>query len=187
MKKINFDFNKLLLGQMFYSLIFIIYGIIGIYSNGLTTKTLAVILGVMLILNGVLEFITYFNKKRYFLYQFSNIMGISSLLIGLFAIFYPEAKLESLGVAYGLFLIVNSVNKYMIYTKLKKAKEECAHIYLLSALVILFMGVINIINPFTTMAISTSTSLLLIIYNILNISDLVLIKNQSKKLVKNVK
>ena len=186
MKKINFDFNKLLLVEMICSLIFIIYGIFGIYST-FTTKTLAIILGTLLILNSIFEFITYFNKKRYFLYQFSNIMGISYIFIGLFAIFYPEAKLEYLGIAYGLFLIVNSVNKYMIFTKLKKAKEECANIYLLSALVIVFMGIINIINPFSTMAISTSTSLLLILFNILNISNLVLIKKQSKKLEKMIK
>ncbi len=186
MKKINFEFNKLLLVQMICSLIFIVYGIFGIYST-LTTKSLAIIFGILLILNSVFEFISYYNKKRYFLYQFSNIMGISYILIGLFAIFYPKVKLEYLGIASGLFLIVNSVNKYMIYTKLKTAKEECAHIYLLSALVIAFMGIINILNPFSTMAITTSTSILLIVYSVLNISNLVLIKNRSKKLLKSVK
>ena len=184
MKKINFVFNQMVLFEMIYYVLFLILGVIIFFNSDMTNKMAAILISVFLILKGVLEILASFNQKKYFLFQFSIVLGILSIILAILMIINPFKLLNYIGLFLGIWFVAEGLNKYMIYLKFKRAKEGCAHIFILSTLITVFMGILIIINPFVNFAITQISGAFIALYSVLTVSDLVLIKNHSKAVLK---
>lgn len=184
MKKINFSFNQMVLFEMIYFILFLILGIVIFFNSDMTNKVAAILISIFLLIKGALEIFLSLNQKKYFLFQFSIIMGILNIILAILMITNPFKLLNYIGLFLGIWLVAEGLNKYMIYLKFKKAKEGCAHIFVLSTLISIFMGVLIIINPFVNFAITAVSGAFIALYSILTLSDLVLIKNHSKAVLK---
>lgn len=187
MKKLNYNFNQLLFGEMIYFVILVIFGVVVFFNNRLSSNTTAILIGIFIIIKSILGIMAHYNQKQYFLYQFSVILGVLGFILALFLIINPFKLLNNIGLLLGIWLIGEALNKYMIYSKYKKKKEKCASILGLSAVITAFMAILLIINPFVAFALTNLSGAFLVFYGIITLSDLVLIKNHSQELLKKSK
>ncbi len=97
--------------------------------------------------------------------------------------FNPLTIINILNIAFGIWLVVEGLNKFIYFIYLKKEKEKSNRIFLVSALLLLLLGTLIIINPFRTMVITKTVGIFIMLYNILNLNDLVLLKRRGKKII----
>ena len=180
----NMDLKKMILLEMGFSLAFIILGIAMFFIDFLTTKTINILVGLFLLVRCGLEFIISRNVKKYYLFQYSLVISIVCLLLGIIVMFARETFSNVLVLVLGLWLVLESLNKFMISLKFKNNKLNFSKIYLISSLIGIFMAIIVIINPFINFASTQIAGIFISLYSILNLSNLVLVKNNIKKIIK---
>ena len=94
--------------------------------------------------------------------------------------FNPLSILNILNLSLGIGLLLDGVNKMVYFFYIKKWDKKSSRILIASGLLIIFLGIMIIINPFLTLVITKTIGIFIILYNILNLNDLVLLKRKFK-------
>ena len=98
--------------------------------------------------------------------------------------FNPLSILNFLNITLGIWLVVESLNKISYFLALKKAQESSNKVILVSAILLFFLGIMIIVNPFRSIVITKTVGIFVMLYNIVNLNDLVLLKRRSKNFLK---
>lgn len=187
MKKIEQEFNKMILTEMIFSVIYILLGFFIFFKSDTTNKTVGLLIGTFFLISGCLELFSFFNKKKLTLFRFNLIFGILSLIIGIFIMFNPLTLLNILNLSLGIGLLIDGMHKLVYFLLIKKWDKKSSKILFTSGLLLFFLGITLIINPFRTIVITKTIGIFVILFNILNLNDLVLLKrkfNNFKELFK---
>lgn len=187
MKKIEQEFNKIILIKMTFSVIYALLGLFIFLKSDTTNKTVGLLIGTFFLIYGFIELFSFLNKKKLTLFRFNLIFGILSLIIGIFIMFNPLSLLNILNISLGIGLLIEGMHKLVYFLLIKKWDKKSSKILLASGFLLFFLGIMIIINPFLTLVITKTIGIFIILYNILNINDLVLLKrkfNNFKELFK---
>ncbi len=184
MKKIEAGFNKLIFAEMVFSVVFALVGIIIFLNSDMTNKTAGVVIGTFFLLSGLFSAFTFVDKNKIPLFRFNLVFGILSILLGIFIMFNPLKLIDFLNMFLGLWFAVECVKKFVYFIRLRSINEESRKVIFVSSLVILFLGIVIVINPFKSIVITKSVGIFIILFNILNLSDLVLLKRKANKFLK---
>lgn len=182
MKKMEQEFNKLLFMEMVFSVVYALIGLAIFLNSDMTNKTAGLVIGTFFLIFGIFAIFTFIDKLKIKLFRFNMVFGILSILLGIFIMFNPLSIIDFLNISLGLWLVVESIHKIVYFIDLKKVKEECSKILLTSSILLFFLGIMIILNPFRSIVITKSVGIFIILYNILNLSDLVLLKRRANKL-----
>ena len=184
MKKIEEKFNKIILVEIGFSLLYALLGLIIFLKSEIANSVVGTLIGTFFLIAGLIQIYTFIDKSKIRLFKCNIVTGILNILLGIFIMLNPLTLVDILNISLGVWLVVESISKFILYVNLKKIQEETNKIFLVSTLLLLFMGVIIIINPFRSMLITQTIGIFIILYNIVNINDLVLLKRRSKKFLK---
>lgn len=187
MKKIEQTFNQIIFREMVYSVVFAIIGLIIFLNSDMTNRTAGLLIGTFLLVAGIFNLYTFIDKHKIKLFRFSLYFGIINILLGIFAMFNPLSILNFLNISLGICLIVESINKIIYFLDFKKVGEESKKIILTSSILFLILGIMIIVNPFRSIIITKTIGMFVILYNVLNLNDLVLLKRRSKKFLELLK
>ncbi len=187
MKKMEERFNKILLIEMGFSLLYAILGLIIFLKSEIANTIAGVLIGIFFLLTGLIQIYTFIDKNKIKLFKTNLIIGIINIILGLFLMFNPLKMLNILNISLGIALLIDGINKLLLFYNLKKVGEEAKKIIFVSTLLLIFMGIMIIINPFRTLVITKTVGIFIMLYNIINLNDLVLLKKRSKKFLKNFK
>lgn len=184
MKKVNFDFKSLLLFETIYYAVFLLLGVIIYFKSDMTNKTAAILIATFLIAKGIISILEALNKKRFCLFKYSIFLGFLDIILAILMITNPFKMLNCIGWFLGLYIIIEALNKFVLFLKLKKAQEKYANIIAVSSLIAILMGILIIINPFVFLAVTSIAGVFIILDSILSLSDLMLLKKHSNKVLK---
>lgn len=184
MKKVEERFNQMILLEMGFSILYAILGLIIFLKSELANSVVGTLIGIFFILAGLIEIYTYLDKSKIRIFKSNIIIGILSILLGIFIMLNPLTLVDILNIGLGIWLLVAGISKFILYLNLKRIKEESNKIFLVSTLLLIFMGVVIVINPFRSLVITKTIGIFIILYNIVNLNDLTLLKRRGRNFLK---
>ena len=184
LNKIKMDFAKILLGNIALNVIFLIFGLI-IYTNPyITINTVGIIIGIYFIIFGLFYIYEYLMRKVSSLFVYKIVVGILTILLGLFVIINPFKIVEILTFVLGLYLIIIALNKLLEAFKLKKYNYDGWSLVFVSSILLLIFGIFITFNPMASIDLVQATGIFIILSSILEICNLFMIYSKSKDIVK---
>ena len=187
MKKLEQAIDNLFFNEMVGSVVFAILGVIIAVKTEMTNKIVGILIGICFLLFGLYYIYMTFEKNKMKLFHYNYIFGILSILLGIFIIFNPFTLLNFLNLSLGIWLIMESINKFIYFIYLKKEKTPMNNVLLTSSILLMVLGILLIFNPFTTIIITRTIGIFIILYNMINLNDLVLLRKRSKKILEILK
>lgn len=177
MDKIN-DFLKTNIAS---SIFLLILGLILLIKPDTVISVIAYIIGFMLLIFSISNFLRYFKEKDNGIY-----LGFAILLLvaSLFIIFKYEMIVSIIPFILGVFVIINSSLKVPYILELKTINNNKYINLLVSTILSIIIGLFLIFNPFSsTLTITRIIGIFIIIYSIIDIYETMLVKKELKKLV----
>lgn len=177
METIKKEMNK----NIIISIITFFLGLVIFLKPDTTIKSIAIIIGILLIIMGsgpVIELFKSEEKKISFKIAPSVILFVIAFIL----FFSPELLVSIIPILIGVALIMSSSYKLQNIYNLKKVNSVFNIWTLIITIGILVLGLLLIINPFKgALAITKVIGVGLMIYGILDIVDSILLKKITKE------
>lgn len=184
MKKLEDKFNKILLTEMAFSIIYLLLGVFIAIKSEIANSVAGILVGIFFLISGFINIYTFIDKSKIRLFRYNIWTGILEVLLGIFIMLNPLTLLDILNISLGIWILVEGINRMILYIDMKKIQEESSKIFLVSSLLLIFMGVMIILNPFRSIVITRTIGIFIILYNVISLNNLVLLKRRSKKFLK---
>ncbi len=184
MKKIEEGFNKLIRIEIIFSIIYTLLGIFIYIKSEMTNSIVGIMIGTFFLLTGIIEIFTSIDKNKITLFKYNLFFGIISILLGIMMMLNPLSIINILNIGLGIWILIEGINKVVYFIFLKKVRERSNILFLVSSLLFIFLGIILIVYPFRSMVVTKAVGTFIILYNILNLNDLVLLKRRGKEFLK---
>lgn len=150
MNKVTERFNKVMLASMGVYVLDIIVGIVFFLFNTFSNRVCCVILGALLLVHGLFYLIRYvYDGLGRKVFAMDLVFGVASVVFGLFTIFAPIELISYYLLLYGIGLCIRGLEIMSYGVVFMKKHEEIFPIVSITALLIIIMGVLAILNPFS--------------------------------------
>lgn len=171
------------------TLVMLLFGILLFIFPETVIKSVAIAMGVIFIMIGVIPIINYFRfRATGFTTTFSFLLGIFCIVAGLILLMNENILGTIIPILTGVWMIINSINRISISMDLRDDKIPFWVITFIYAILTLVVGVLLILDPVNGGKLVTKTiGIIICIYSVLDIIDLILIRIKAKKVVKEVK
>lgn len=170
------NLRKTMNKNIIISIITFLLGLIIFVKPDATIKSIAIIIGIILIIMGsgpIIDLIRNEEKKLSFAIAPSIILYVIAFVL----FFSPELLVSIIPILIGIALIMSSAYKLQNIYNLKKFSNAFNIWTLIITLVILILGLLLIINPFGgALAITKVIGVCLMVYSVLDIVDSFLLK-----------
>lgn len=170
-------------------LIMLLFGILLFIFPETVIKSVAISMGVIFIMIGVVPIINYFRfRARGFSTTFSFMMGIFCIVAGLVLLMNENILTTIIPIITGVWMIINSINRISISMDLRDDQIPFWVITFIYAILTLITGVLLILDPVNGGRLVTkSIGIIIVIYSIIDIINLILVRIKAKKVVNEVK
>lgn len=171
------------------TLVMLIFGILLFIFPETVIKSVAIAMGVIFIMIGVIPIINYFRfRATGFTTTFSFLLGIFCIVAGLILLMNENILGTIIPILTGVWMIINSINRISISMDLRDDKIPFWVITFIYAILTLVSGVLLILDPVNGGKLVTKTiGIIICVYSALDVIDLILIRIKAKKVVKEVK
>lgn len=159
MNKVETRFKSLMLISFVMVIINVMVGALLTLYLDFSSKIVAVIIGTVILLQGMFYFIRYLydglGKK---VFAIDLIMAVVDIVLGVFTVFFPFESVGHVGIVFGLHLIGNSVEKLYYAYKLRNKQDPSYPLLVVIGLLLILMGVFAMFNPFKAFILSSKLS-----------------------------
>ena len=171
------------------TLVMLIFGILLFIFPETVIKSVAIAMGVIFIMIGVIPIINYFRfRATGFTTTFSFLLGIFCIVAGLILLMNENILGTIIPILTGVWMIINSINRISISMDLRDDNIPFWVITFIYAILTLVAGVLLILDPVNGGKLVTKTiGIIICVYSALDVIDLILIRIKAKKVVKEVK
>ena len=171
------------------TLVMLLFGILLFIFPETVIKAVAIAMGVIFIMIGVIPIINYFRfRATGFTTTFSFLLGIFCIVAGLILLMNENILGTIIPILTGVWMIINSINRISISMDLRDDKIPFWVITFIYAILTLVAGVLLILDPVNGGKLVTKTiGIIICVYSTLDVIDLILIRIKAKKVVKEVK
>lgn len=171
------------------TLVMLLFGILLFIFPETVIKSVAIAMGVIFIMIGVIPIINYFRfRATGFTTTFSFLLGIFCIVAGLILLMNENILGTIIPILTGVWMIINSINRISISMDLRDDKIAFWVITFIYAILTLVAGVLLILDPVNGGKLVTKTiGIIICVYSALDVIDLILIRIKAKKVVKEVK
>ena len=177
-------FSKMLSYSIITSIVIALIGVVLLFMPRLSNKLIGVILGTLFLLYGITTIYKYITRNGAKLYSLNLVYGIIISLIGVIIILAPFSVTSFLTICLGLHLIVMGLNKITYGVWFKIGNHSSWLITLVIGIMLIIFGILVLANPFASLTITKLVGSFLILASILDITDLILLKNKSDEITK---
>ncbi len=172
--------RKIGLNSIVISLLLIVLALFMIVKPLGTVNVLMLILGYIMIVDGLIHFISYFSIKteyRFFSYELAQ--SILYILLGLIIVYNSNTITTALPIFLGIWIVIEGIFRIQIAFNLSGVRNVQWGIMLIMSMIEVLLGIILIINPFPSLEVLTIVSgIMLLISQFIDIYDDVFIINQ---------
>ena len=175
--------NKYLNTSIVLSILFAVIGIILIIWPKTSLETFAYVIGTILLVYGIYNFIDSFTINPIFcLPQMTS--SVLSFLLGILVFLKPSVFESLLPIVLGIFFIINGAFKTRMSFVLKNVDSKWI-LSLITSVLMIICGVVLIINPrISAIMITSLIGIMLVIYAISDIVDIFVFKSKIKEVSK---
>ncbi len=156
MSKVETRFRSLMLISFVMVFIKIIIGALLTFYLDFSVKVAAVIIGTVVLLQGMFYFIRYLydglGKK---VFAVDLVVAVVDIVLGAFMIFYDFTSLSHIGIVFGLHLIGAACEKGYFAIKLRKHNDSSYPLIIVISLLLIVMGVFVMFNPLKSFVLAT--------------------------------
>lgn len=184
LKRLEGLFNSYMIISGLLAILMIIVGLILYFSPAFAMRTVSWLVGLFFIIQGALAVISYIKKERVSLLNLNLVYGIISILIGIFVITNPFAIANFLTIGLGIWLIISGGLKVNYGLRLKNIKESSWALTFGVGIISIIFGLLAILNPFSKLFLIEVIGLFLLVYGIIDLTDIILLKKRSKVFIK---
>lgn len=176
-------FKSLRINMLATSIVYVLLGLVFIIWPEVVTQSIAVIVGVMLALAGVVYIIDYFRKWDIEYRSNGLAIGILLLFGALLLLLQSNLLAAALPILLGFAVVVSGTVKLQNAVVLYKAKERAWVPVLVMAGVSLIFGIIIMVDPFTALyALIVFIGVALLISGLTDLAIIILMAHRSKQL-----
>ena len=167
------------------AIVCIVFGLTLVIWPDISSKVVCIGVGIVLLLSGIANLITYFGEKdRNLMTQISLIAGIILAVLGGWIILNPQILIMVIPVVMGVIVAVHGVHNLLQALELFKNEYSKWWVALLLGAVTVGLGVLLIFNPFEAvntviMLIGIFLQIKISVYNIQDVQQLALILVQA--------
>ena len=185
MKKI---FNRITNTALLTSILAIIIGLVFIVYPDMTLETLGIVGAIYLIVNGIAMIVLELKLSKVYVPFESMINGVLSIILGIVLFAYPNSASILLTIAFGIWIIVSSINNIKIALFLRKIESFPTALMILFSILEIILGVLVIVNPFeASITLTLYLGIVLIVNSVFNIVDVLILKKNIKGKEKAIK
>ncbi len=177
-------FNQMLIVNIIIEVLLAIFGIVMVFNPNFSANIIGTIVGVLLLFLALSLAISYFTREGAKLYSLNLIFAIVTGVLAGILLFYPNRLLRFVTICIGIYLLISGGNKLNYAFWLKKGSLEGYFMVLINAIILLVLGIVLIVNPFSYVQIAQVIGAFLIISSALKLSDLVLFKKRANNIIK---
>ena len=178
--------KKTTITSILASVLFVVLGAILLISKSADIDTISSFAGIVIIIVGFLTILKYLDIRKYVITaSYELVLAIAALILGLITLSSSNNPVGGIGI----FLILSGAMKISSVIILKEAKQEAWLVCLCTSLMVMAIGIISLINPFSDyLSITKVAGAMLLMYGSLEISFILLInKHLDEFLNKNAK
>jgi len=178
-------FNIATYGQMVLDIIICLLGIYSASNPTGSTTVISVAFGILLVVIGIYNIIKYiFNMNNGPFFVVDITYGILSIIAGIFIITNPLSLASILTIGLGIWLVASAAFKGALVIQLRKFKEETWVFSLVVSILTLIIGIVIIINPFSTaLVLTTFVGILMCVYSAIDFVQQILFRHRVKEFI----
>lgn len=169
--------------NIFSSILLIVFAVLLILKPVNMTKTLIMIIGLLLVIDGFIAVINYLTSdKNYQMFSTGIFEGIIEVLAGALFLLYYETLMQAFPIILGIIIVIKNIFKLQVALNLRQLGYADWVYNLLIALIVMLLGVVVILNPFTSLKVLVVTSgFIILVSESINIIYSVVIMKKLKK------
>ena len=183
-------FNRITNTTIAMSILAIIIGLVLIFYPAMSLRTLGIVGAVYLVLNGIMMIILEARLSKIYVPFESMMTSILSIVLGIVLFVYPGSASILLTIAFGVWMIVSSINSIKLALFLKRIKDFPSILMIILSVLEIILGILVIVNPFeASITLTLYLGIMLIIHSIFNIIDVIVLKKNVKgkeKIIKEI-
>lgn len=177
-------FNKIMTISLLTSILIILFGLCLVFYTKISMESIAYMISLILILNGLLSIIDDYKEFRVFYFFDGFTTGLISIIFGIIILVNPDYFSLLIPIILGLWFIINSIFKLRISLALKETNNSYWIFSYLISIFIIIMGLYLIFNPeYTSILITKTIGIISIIYALFDIVDILLLKKNIKDIM----
>jgi len=178
-------FNIATYGQMVLDIIICLLGIYSASNPTGSTTVISVAFGILLVVIGIYNIIKYiFNMNNGPFFVVDITYGILSIIAGIFIITNPLSLASILTIGLGIWLVASAAFKGALVIQLRKFKEVTWVFSLVVSILTLIIGIVIIINPFSTaLVLTTFVGILMCVYSAIDFVQQILFRHRVKEFI----
>ncbi len=149
MEQVKNKLNKLWLGSLFTTILFIVVGVLLIIKPEEIITMISTIIGIGILVVGIFAFVKYFRgQKNQSGFSFDLVYGTICAVSGSLLILNPKAVASVLPLILGVWMLFNSILKigYVLDLKKQSGKDWVSPFVL--TILTLICGILFVFNPF---------------------------------------
>lgn len=159
------------------SILALIIGLVFIIFPNISIKTIGIISGIYLLTHGIVSIIIELKLPKIFIPYESMITGVLSVILGIVILSKPESAILLLTVAFGVWIIVSSINNIKTALFFSKIKEFPSTLMIILGIIDIILGILVVLNPFeASITITLYLGIMLITHAIFNIIEMIILK-----------
>ena len=166
------------------SLLALLIGITLIADPGLSLVAIGALVGAYLIVQGIALIILDVKAWRLFIPFEGMLKGILSVILGFLLLKYPDSIAAYIGIALGVYIIVNSFGGIKLAAALRYTGIPWVLMIILNVFSIL-LGCLVLYSPvFSALSLTVYIGLVLVVYSVITIVYMLIIKRNAKEVEK---
>ncbi|MEG0873175.1 MAG: DUF308 domain-containing protein [Clostridia bacterium] len=155
------------------SILLVILSIFIIFRPHESISIVVRILGLVLLITGSIHTISYFSTSKEFKsFSMELVLGVVSLGAGILLMINPNIVLGILPVAFGCWIIIESIIRIQFTFKLKAMGSQSWKVLLPLSILTLILGVVMVFNPFAALnTVVVISGVMLLVTELINIFE----------------
>ena len=159
MSKVETRFKSLMLISFIMVFINVMVGALLTFYLNLSTKVVAVIIGTVILLQGLFYFIRYlYDGLGRKVFAVDLIVAVVDIVLGAFMIFFDFTSISHIGIVFGMHLIGAAVEKGYYAVKLRNGVDSSYPLLCVISILLVVMGVLVMVNPFKDFILASKMS-----------------------------
>ena len=182
LKKREKAFNRVKLLESILAIIFILFGIV-LFTKGFDSdKTIGIVLGVILIIDGIINIYSRIMPDSNELYRTNMIFGIINIIIAFLLITNVIRFVNFLQIYYGAYFIINGIKLILLTINLKRLEDKSFLIIGAMAALTLVLGGLLMFYQFQSFTITEVIAIFSILHGVLTINNSYLLRGRVKRI-----
>ena len=176
-------FYKIELYEMVIALLFILFGVISLLNSLMSEKTIAVSLGILILIEGALNIYSNVMPHNNGEYKMNVIFAILYFIIALLLFTNIIKFINYIQIYYGAYLAISGIKYLLIAIKLKKMNDKGFLLVLSMSILLIALGGLLVFYPYVSFTVYELIAIFSILVGLLNLNNANLLRNRADVII----